>query len=114
MLVMEDGDDLWLARATPRAWLAGGQRIAVKDMPTRFGAVSYEIVSDVEHGRIAATVEVPARTQAKAVLLRIRHPKAAPIKAVTVDGQPWKDFDPVKEVIRLNDVKGSVKVEATY
>jgi hypothetical protein len=114
MLVMEDGQDLWLARATPRAWLAQGQKVAVKDMPTRFGAVSYEIVSDVEHGKIAATVEVPARTPAKTVLLRLRHPKAAPIKAVTVNGREWKDFDATKEVIRLKDVTGTVKVEAAY
>ncbi len=52
MLVMEDGDRLWLARATPRAWLAEGKKIAVAEAPTHFGPVSYEIVSDVQHGKI--------------------------------------------------------------
>src|SRR6185436_2505365 len=30
MLVMEDGDMLWLARATPREWLEDGKKIAVR------------------------------------------------------------------------------------
>jgi hypothetical protein len=34
MLVMEEGDALWLARATPRAWLEQGKRIVVRNAPT--------------------------------------------------------------------------------
>ena len=30
LLVMEDGDKLWLARATPRDWLQQGEKISVK------------------------------------------------------------------------------------
>ena len=44
LLVMEDGENLWLARATPRTWLAQGQKISVKHAPTHFGNVDYEIV----------------------------------------------------------------------
>ena len=36
MLVMEDGENLWLARATPRAWLENGKKIVVKAHPTHF------------------------------------------------------------------------------
>lgn len=114
MLVMEEGSSLWLARATPRAWLEQGKKIAVKDMPTHFGTVDYEIVSDVDNGKIAATVKMPARNPPKSVILRFRHPKAAPIKSVTVNGKPWTDFDAAKEVIRLHDTKGTIKVEAAY
>ncbi|MBE3069838.1 MAG: hypothetical protein IMZ66_06345 [Planctomycetes bacterium] len=114
MLVMEEGGRLWLARATPRAWLAQGKRIAVRNMPTHFGTVACEIVSDADHGRIRATVKMPSRAMPKEVLLRLRHPAAAPIAGVTVNGQAWKDFDPAAEVIRLHDVEGSVSVEATY
>jgi hypothetical protein len=114
LLVMEDGESLWLARATPRAWLKQGEKISVKNAPTHFGAVGYEIVSDADHGKIAAVVEMPSRDPPKTVLLRFRHPMALPIKSVTVNGSPWTDFDPVKEVVRLHEVKGSVKVEASY
>ncbi len=114
MLVMEDGEQLWLARATPRAWLAQGKKIAVAHAPTHFGLVSYEIVSDAQNGKIAATVQLPSRNPPQSVLLRLRHPQAAPIKSAAVNGRPWKDFDAAKEVVRLHDLQGTVRVEASY
>ena len=97
MLVMEAGDSLWLARATPREWLEQGKKISVQNAPTHFGTAAYQIVSDAEHGKIAATVEMPSRNPPKSVLLRFRHPQALPMKSVTVNGSPWADFDPHAE-----------------
>ena len=97
LLVMEDGQSLWIARATPRAWLEQGKKISVRNAPTYFGTLAYEIVSDVDHGKIAATVEMPSRNPPKTVLLRFRHPQALPIKSVTVNGNPWTDFDPTRK-----------------
>ena len=114
LLVWEDGNVMWLAKATPRHWLEQGKKISVKNAPTHFGTVAYEIVSDVNNGKIVATVEMPSRKLPKNVLLRFRHPKSLPIKNVTVNGSSWADFDPVKEVISLHDVKGTVKLEAHY
>ena len=114
LLVMEDGQFLWVARATPRAWLEQGKKIAVSSAPTYFGTLAYEIVSDVDNGKIKATVSMPSRGGQKAVLLRFRHPRAAPIKRVTVNGQAWEQFDKDKEVIRLEGLTGAVAVEATY
>jgi len=114
MLVMEDGDSLWLARATPRVWLEQGKKIAVKNAPTHFGTVAYEIVSDVDNGGIGATVEMPSRNRTASVLLRLRHPKALPIRSVTVNGDPWTHFDAAKEVIRLHGVEGTIQVQVGY
>jgi hypothetical protein len=114
LLVMEDGDSLWLARATPRTWLEQGRKIAVKHAPTHFGDVGYEIISDADNGKIAATVEMPSRTPPKSVVLRFRHPKASPIKGVTVNGKSWTDFDAAKETIELKGLTGTVEVVATY
>jgi hypothetical protein len=114
MLVMEDGKNLWLARATPRAWLEQGKKIKVQNAPTHFGTVAYQIVSSADDGKIRATVLMPARGGQKAVLLRFRHPRAMPIKRVTVNGQPWEQFDKDKEVIRLERLTGTVDVEAAY
>lgn len=114
MLVMEQGDSLWITRAAPKAWLTQGQKISVKNAPTHFGIVSYEIVSDVDHGKINATVEMPSRNPSKSVLLRIRHPSDAPIKSVTVNGKEWKDFDAGKETIELRGLTGTIAVTATY
>jgi hypothetical protein len=114
MLVMEEGDSLWVARATPRAWLKQGQKIGVRNSPTFFGTLAYEIVSDVDHGRTTATVQMPSRNAPKSVLLRLRHPKALPIKSVEVNGKPWTDFDKDKEYIRLHGLTGAVAVRASY
>ena len=114
MLVMEDGDSLWLARATPRTWLEQGQKISVTNAPTDFGTIGYQIVSDVDHGKITATVELPSRRIPQSVLLRLRHPKTLPIKGVTVNGSPWSDFDPAKEVISLHGIAGTAQVTSSY
>ena len=86
----------------------------MKNAPTHFGPVAYEIVSDVDHGRITATVEMPSRNPPKAVLLRLRHPKAAPIQSVTVNGKPWNDFDRQKEAVQLGEVKDTALVQVDY
>ena len=114
LLVMEIGDVLWLARATPRAWLEQGKKISVKNAPTHFGTVAYEIVSDVDNGKITATVEMPARKAPKEVILRFRHPKSTPIKGVTVNGKNWTDFNKDKETITLKGLTGTVAVTAQY
>jgi hypothetical protein len=114
MLVMEDGRSLWLARATPRAWLEQGKRVAIKDAPTNFGPVDYEIVSDVEHGTIKATAQIPDRRPPETILLRLRHPESKPIRAVTLNGAEWTAFDKDKEVVRLQGQKGTVTIEAKY
>jgi len=114
LLVMEDGQNLRLARGTPRVWLGQGKEISVKNAPTHFGALDYKIISDVDNGKIAATVKIPSRNPAKEVWLRLRHPKSAPIKSVTVNGKDWKDFDPAKEVVELHDVAGTALVEVEY
>ena len=114
MLVMEEGSSLWLARGTPRAWLRQGEKIAVQNMPTHFGTVDYEIVSDVDHGRITATVTMPSRRLPNVVLLRLRHAKAAAMQRVIVNGEVWKDFDAAREFVRLYGMAGRVRVEAAY
>jgi hypothetical protein len=114
LLVTERGEVLWIARATPRAWLEQGKRICVGKAPTHFGTLDYEILSDADHGRISATVNIPSRRPPGTVLLRLRHPQAAPLRRVLIDGQDWTRFDPDLETIRLEGLRGTVQVEARY
>jgi hypothetical protein len=102
------GDALWLAKATPRYWLEQGRKISVSHAPTMYGPVACEIVSDVDAGRVAATIEMPSRKAPASVVLRLRHPKSAPIKAVTVNGKAWKPFDAAKETVELKGLGGNV------
>jgi hypothetical protein len=114
LLVMEQGDSLWITRAAPRDWLKQGKKILVKNAPTHFGVLSYEILSDADNGRITATLELPSRSQPKSVLLRLRHPDATPIKTVTVNGKDWTGFDNAREMIRLKGFQGKVIVTSRY
>ena len=92
----------------------GRTKISVKNAPTPFGAAAYEIVSDVDNGKINATIEMPTRKAPKEVILRFRHPKTAPIKGVTVNGKPWTEFNKDKETITLKGLTGQVTVTAQY
>jgi hypothetical protein len=114
MLVMEEGPSLWLARATPRAWFEHGRRILVKNAPTHFGVAGFEIVSEVDNGSMTASVDLPSRNPPSTLWLRLRHPKAAPLRSVTVNGKPWKQFDPQREVIELNQITGKIAITARY
>jgi len=115
LLVWEDGDSLWLAKATPRVWLEQDKKIRVSNAPTYFGPVGYEIASAPDNGKITATtVEMPARKPPQNVVLRFRHPTSAPIKAVTVNGKPWTEFNADKETITLKGLNGTVTVSARY
>ena len=114
LLVMEEGPSLWIARGTPRPWLEAGKRISVKNSPTYFGTVAYEIASDADRGTITATIEIPSRRPPQAVLLRLRHPQQKPIRSVTVNGQAWKGFNPDRELIELAGLTGRAMVVASY
>ncbi len=114
LLVMEDGQSLWLARATPRVWLEPGRRISVRNAPTCFGIAAYEIISDADHGLISATIEIPDRKPPKSVMVRFRHPKAAPLKRATVNGKAWSRFHKDREVIELVGLAGRVVVTGNY
>jgi hypothetical protein len=72
MLVHEVGGTLRLAYATPRAWLAPGKRIEVRNAPTSAGPVSYTIDSRADD--VLVTVDVPPL--ATRLFLRLRLPGA--------------------------------------
>ncbi|WP_349318287.1 hypothetical protein [Chitinophaga sp. MM2321] len=114
LLIMEDNQSLWIARATPRAWLEQGKKISVKNAPTYFGTMAYEIESNVKKRQINATIEIPGAHPPKSVLLRFRHPKAAHIKSVLVNGKPWTAFNKEKELIEITGLSGKVTVTANY
>jgi len=114
LLVTEEGDTLWVGRGIPRAWLEQGKHITVRHAPTYFGTVDFEITSDADNGSISARIVLPDRRPPASVLVRFRHPDAAPMKGATVDGWPWKHFDPSREVIELVGLSGEATVTARY
>lgn len=114
MLVLEMGDDVYLARGTPRRWLEDGKAITVRRAPSYYGELGYQIRSFARQGRIEATVQPPPRLREGFIYLRFRHPQASLIQRVQVDGNSWKDFDPAKEWIRLPGDVGQLDITAYF
>ena len=114
MFAMDRRDELWLAPMISDRWLLDGQRIEVRNAPTRFGPASYTIVSSVAKGRIDAVIEPPRRDAPKRLVIRLRHPEGKPIRAVTLDGKPYRDFDPQKQCMNLPPGKERLKVSLEY
>jgi hypothetical protein len=48
------------------------------------------------------------------IAIRLRHPRGLPMKAVSVNGSPHTDFDPVKECVRIKSVTGPIAIHAEY
>jgi hypothetical protein len=101
---------LELAYSTPRGWLAPGKAIAVREAPTSFGPLSYEI--NAAEGRIDATVEVPSRRPPVTLKLRLRVPAGHRVVAVRVDGKP-RPFNPRSATLDLSGLRGTLSVVAT-
>ncbi len=116
MLLREKDDHtLILAQATPRAWLEDGKEIAVRNAPTWFGPLTYNVHSRAKSGRIAASFQLESDGPGTTVLLRLRHPAGKPIRSVTMNGKAWHDFDVNEEWIRIPNVsRDKYSITATY
>ncbi len=111
LLVCEEGNTLWLAKAAPRAWFAEGKAILVENAPTHFGEISYRIVAG--NDAIQAEIRMPERGKCE-VWLRFRHPEKRTIKEVIVNGKKWTDFDAKLEVVKLRNLTGVIGIKAIY
>jgi hypothetical protein len=114
MFVMERGQELWLAPFATNVWMADGKRVSVRNAPTHFGPVSYEIVSHVATGYIEATIDPPTRYAPSALVIRLRHPEGKPMRKVTVNGQAHTDFDAEREIVRLKPTTDRLVIRAEY
>jgi hypothetical protein len=88
--VREDGDELLLGQAVPRQWLEPGQKCGIEKAATYFGPMSLFYAGG--DNEIVAHLDGPRRNPPKQIDLRFRAPNETPIRAVTVNGKPWKQF----------------------
>ena len=108
-----DDDTLLLGQAVPRAWLEDGKSVEVERAPTRFGKIAFTIRSEAGSGRIRASVRMPPGERPRALLVRLRHPRQAPLRSVRVNGAEWKDFDPEREWVRIGTPEAGKTYEIT-
>ena len=120
MLILEERKNnvdtgiIYLARGTPRAWLADGKTIVVERAPTDYGTISFTLESKVHEGVISAHIEAPRRRRYQAIRLYLRWPDSLPLKQVLVNGQKYQDFDAANGYITLPEGPAKFEVEAEY
>jgi hypothetical protein len=111
-LLLEEGNTLHLLAGAPRGWLADGKQIEVRRAASYFGEVNFVARSQLADGKITVSIE-PPKWQAPNVVLHVRPPsKYGKIKAVSVDGQPWKDYD--AESVRLPRLNKKTEVICSF
>jgi len=116
MLLREvDSQTLLLGQATPRAWLEDGKQIKVTNAPSWAGKVSFEIDSKTTSNAIHVTLLIDQCKPGETILFRLRHPHGRRIKSVTVNGQPWTDFDAEMEWVKIAGAEPRLYViDASY
>jgi len=114
MLVLDDDGILRLCVAAPREWTRQGKMISVRNAPTFFGPVSYEVRSDVDRGTMTAQVRFTPRSPPARFSLRLRHPEERRIRSVTLNGAPRTNFDAAREEIELPPQGGTSAIVASY
>jgi hypothetical protein len=116
MLLMEkENDELWIAPFITCHWMQDGMKVAVQAAPTEFGPISFEIQSDVSSNQIHATIDLSTMRQyPEALVIRFRHPDEILMQSVTVNGNSHSDFDPERQIIRINPVQQQIVVTADY
>ena len=100
-LVLESGEDLWLAVGAPRRWLAAKEGIHVDSLNTCFGPVSFTLRPGEQASTLVAKVSPPTKVRPRSLCLFTRLPDGAKIKSVEIDGKAFTDFDANRERIIL-------------
>ena len=112
MLLLENRDTLLLAAGVPREWHKPGKKIDVQSAPSYFGPVSYTIDSHDQGAEVQ--VSLPTRTPFSTAWLVMRAPNGKVIKSVTIDSQPWNEFDVATERIRLPKKAQPMTISVMY
>jgi hypothetical protein len=90
MLVLEDSEEdrLYLARGVPKEWAASGKEIGIEQAPTRWGRVSFSLVSHSSNKTVAGHVELSGRRVPREIYFKLRLPEQKSLRSVTVNGRP--------------------------
>lgn len=120
MLVRERFDeggapvDLDIGPALPRGWLAGEKRVAVERLPTGFGNLSYEYVSQVRsdgNGTVEVRLNVPQDRAMRRLRIWFRAPARPTI--IDIDGSWQGDLEKSSEFVDIRNARGVIQLKAT-
>ena len=107
MLVFEDsaGQNLYLGRAIPRAWMSSGWPIAINDAPTRWGRTSLQWQAAAD-GSLHGSVTLPDRQMPPAVWLSLRLPQGKQLREVRLNGTSIDATDVHDGAVRVRGQAG--------
>jgi len=114
MFLLEKSDVLWIAPFIPVHYMKNGNKIVLNNIPSKFGLVSYEIISELKSNSIKAKVEINYRKLPKRIFLRIRHPQSKRIKSISMDGKSYDKFNATKEYIELPLYNNKMEICVKY
>ncbi|MGI8959141.1 MAG: hypothetical protein ACR2IV_05140 [Bryobacteraceae bacterium] len=113
MLVLEEGDNLWLAAGAPRRWVTAKDGIRVDGVQTFFGPVSYTLRAGAGPGVIEGEVTLPRRQAPQKAWLIVRTPTSR-IESVTINGKAWSRVDSRLEAVELPATSEPLKIQVHY
>ncbi len=101
MLVLEDSDEdrLYFGKAIPRRWVGSGQPVTIEQAPTRWGRVDFKISSASD--RVTAQVTLSRPGAPSEIHVKLRAPKATPVRSVTVNGRPAPLTGPQRDTVSI-------------
>jgi hypothetical protein len=112
MLVLEDSDEdrLYLAKGLPREWVVSGREIRIEHAPTRWGRVSFSLVTKPGSKSIAGQVELSGTTAPQELHFKLRLPAHVSLRTVAVNGRPATLGGVHKDTVMI-DTKNQRKFE---
>jgi hypothetical protein len=114
MFVWEYGDDLLLGWAMPHSWLRDGCNPSITDAQTSCGPVSVRFNSNVATNQIEVVIEPPPLWPRGAVRVKLRHPDAARIASVTLNGDSWDGYDVDAETVDIPSSENTIRLTVSY
>jgi hypothetical protein len=109
-LLHEEGETLHLAMGAPRAWFGAGESFGVRAMASCFGAVTYQVQSEVS--QIAVRVELDEMHAPQELVVHLRLPEGRAIQGVTVNGRAHAEFE--AERVRVASPPAALEIKARY
>lgn len=100
MLVFDQDDALYLARALPRDWLASGTPVTIDDAPTPWGRVGLSLQCRPAEQCIDGVVTLPPRLPGR-TWLTLRVPAGTVLRRVVINGHELKPQGPHRDRVQL-------------
>ncbi len=109
-LVMEDGDQLHLARGIERSWLASGKDVGIENASTHFGTLTYRFSLDPEKTKLTGVIEFPGSKNPYEAILHCRLPEG--LRILNVNRESQATVSGAGTLLEWSNPHGTVNFEA--